>query len=84
MKVRKSKGVLAKDGKTPWAAGTLHVVDRDTDGGKWCTPSGYSMTSLALCMMRLAGGKVDSVELIDENNDKYVFELTAEEKRRLA
>jgi hypothetical protein len=82
MKVRKGKGVLCKDGKTPWAAGTLQYTQR-TATGTWNSPADYTMTNMALLIAALHEGKIDAVELIDHDNNKFVYELRAAEKRAL-
>lgn len=88
MKIRKGKGVLCKDNKTPWAAGTLHytrMVDRDGDGRLWAfkSPCEYTMENMAMLIDMLHKGQVTEVQLIDPNNNQFIYELTAAEKRAL-
>jgi hypothetical protein len=83
MKVRKGVGVMSKDGVTPWAAGTLHY-NYLRDGHMWKAPVTYSMSDMATLIAWLYEGKIESVELIDLNNVKHTYELTAAEKRALS
>lgn len=83
MKVRKSTGVMSKDGVTPYAAGTLHYTQATERGLMYC-PADYTVNNLAHCIAALYEGKIESVELIDTDNRKYVYELTAAEKRALS
>jgi hypothetical protein len=83
MKVRKGKGVLAKDGKTPWAPATLHYTEKRGEAS-WMCPVDYTMTNMALLIAALHEGKIETVELIDRDNNKFVYELRAAEKRRIA
>jgi hypothetical protein len=83
MKIRKGTGVLAKDNKTPWAPRTLHYTSRSGEA-LWHSPVDYTMTNMALLIAMLHRGEIESVELIDEGNHKYVYELRAAEKRALA
>ena len=61
MKLKVSKGVLAKNG-TPYAASTIHAVK-----GGWNCPYPYSMASLCLL---LVDENVKSISIIDENNQQ--------------
>ena len=62
-KVKKGKGVLCKDNKTPYAACSLHVVQ-----GGWNSPSNYTMANLLLA---LTNPEVDEIRLITEDNTEY-------------
>jgi hypothetical protein len=78
MKVRKGKGVMSKDGRTPFAAGTLHYTS-----GSWKSPASFTMHNMALLIEGLHKGTVDQVQLIDRDNTQYIYELRAAEKRAL-
>ena len=65
MKLKISKGVLAKDG-TPYAARTIYAVQ-----GEWNSPYPYSVISL--CSL-LANKEITSISIIDEDNRQ--FDLT--------
>ena len=62
MKIKLSKGVLAKDG-TPYATKTIHAVLIDG----WNCPYPYSIG--CLCML-LIDKEVVSISVIDENNNQ--------------
>ena len=63
-KVKKGKGVLCKDNKTPYAACTLHTVQ-----GDWMRPCAYTMENLLLA---LTDSKIEGVSLITEDNTEYI------------
>jgi len=66
LSIKKGKGVLGKDG-TPWAPGTMHVVN-----GKWMSATRYDPASL---LEALLDEKTDKVEVISEFNTLYEVEI---------
>lgn len=66
LKVKKGKGVLCKDNRTPYAAKTLHVVK---DGRM--VPLSYNMQNL---LAALLDPKVEKVILIDEENSEFTIQ----------
>jgi len=82
MKTTRGKGVLAKDGKTPFAACTLHVTHQ-SGGTTWTRHEAYTMTNLLDQVLALSKGEIDSIQLIDENNVRTVLKRTADEDRSL-
>ncbi len=69
MKLKISKGVLSKTNE-PWAAGTIHAVNRKG----WNSPYPYNMGTL--CRL-LVDKRIVSISVIDENNNQ--FDLTTQE-----
>ncbi len=62
------KGVLSKDNKTAFAAGTLHV----TSLNGWKSPRFYSPASLLNALM---DESAKEIELIDLDNNRFVLEI---------
>lgn len=69
LKIHKSKGVMSKDGITPWAAGTLHATSCEG----WMSPYQYSMPALVYLIDGLLRGQYTEIELIDTNNDQLTI-----------
>ena len=67
MKVEISKGVLGKNG-APFASETLHFVQNG-----YLTPVPYNMRNLGLCLARLADKQIQSIKLIDDDNNYFVI-----------
>lgn len=74
LKIKKGKGVMSKDGVTPWAAATLHAT-QSTNGAKWKSPYQYSMASLVYLIDGVTKGNYTEVELIDEKNRQFTISL---------
>ena len=66
MKLKVSMGVLSKTG-TPWAAGTIHAVNKEG----WNSPYHYNIGTL--CRL-LVDKRIVEISVIDENN--HQFDLT--------
>ena len=68
-------GVLCKDGKTPWAARTLHVtrtVEYDGEPREFVSPMQYSMGAL---MEALVMPGVTEISVIDEMNRQFDLKI---------
>lgn len=68
MKLKMGKGVLSKDNKTPFAAGTLHYT---RDG--WHCPADLTWKNLATLVEMLVQGQVTEIQLIDHDNTQYTW-----------
>lgn len=60
------KGVMSKDGKTPFAAGTLHYKNEDG----WMFPADFTPGNV---LVLLADPKVTEIRVITKDNDEYVL-----------
>ncbi len=69
IKVKFGKGVLAKDGKTPYAAGTIHAINR------FGMKSGYMFSHQSVALL-LADDQIREIEIIDQDNVKSVITKT--------
>lgn len=73
IKVKFGKGVLAKDGKTPYAAGTIHAINR------FGMKSGYMFSHQSVAIL-LADDQIREIKVIDQDNVKSVITKTWIEK----
>ena len=64
MKHTRSTGVLAKDGITPFAPGTLHVITKDG----WKTPLAYTPEAM---MYAFVSDDVTEIVLINTDNEQH-------------
>lgn len=80
MKVKIGKGVMSKDGKTPYAAGTLHFT-RNTG---WKSPADLSFYNIGVL---LKDDSVLEIQIIDEKNRQITItkdRTPAQQKRDAA
>lgn len=68
LRLELGKGVMSKDGTTPFAAGTMHYTTQDG----WKHPAELSWKNLALL---LAEPSVSEIEIIDEENSRIQIGL---------
>jgi hypothetical protein len=69
LKLKMGKGVLSKDGKTPFAPGTLHY---SKDG--WHCPADLTWKNLAtLIEAMLTDESYTEIQLIDHDNTQYTW-----------
>lgn len=68
IKLEVGKGVMSKDGKTPYALKTLHATSKDG----WISPYDYTVGNLC----RLINDKsITSIEVIDEANQQFTLTI---------
>ena len=65
IKIKTGKGVMSKDGKTPFAAGTMFYTQ---DG--WKSPMAFDVHNLMAALMQPT---VDEVQIIDQNNNEFII-----------
>lgn len=74
LKVKIGRGVLCKDGKTPWAPSTIHAT-WTSERGQWKSPKNYSMASLCELLRDMGRGEVDEIQVIDHQNRQFIISL---------
>jgi hypothetical protein len=77
VKRRHGKGVMSKDGRTPWAAGTLHATTNA--GFKSPYDLSYKNVVELFAAMMQPNPTIVEIQIIDENNVESVIGLRAAE-----
>jgi hypothetical protein len=71
VKLKIGKGVTAKDGKTPFAAGTL-FYSSVRDGMTWKSQMDYTMENI---MKAMASETITEIQLIDKDNNEFILSI---------